>query len=104
MVPERFVTKMETIALLIRKSSRLDEGISSITQMHQPGVNLMVFLLGINTDPGTNDPSGWLDQLKKPGIELYTDTPGIIESYGFRFVNKMEIARLITTADIVIPG
>ena len=72
--------------------------------MYQPGANLKVFLLGMNTYSEKNDPPGWLNQLKKPGIELYTDTAGIMEFYGFRFVNKMEIARLITNADIVIPG
>jgi hypothetical protein len=95
---------METIALLIRKSSKFDESISSIAHMYQPGTNLKVFLLGMNTYSEKTDPSGWLNQLKKPGIELYTDTPGLMESYGFRFVNKMEIARLITHADIVIPS
>ena len=104
MCPERFVTKMETIALLIRESSKFDESISSIAHMYQPGANLKVFLLGMNTYSEKTDPSGWLNQLKKPGIELYTDTPGLMESYGFRFVNKMEIARLITNADIVIPS
>lgn len=42
MCPERFVTKMETIALLIRESSKFDESISSIAHMYQPGTNLNV--------------------------------------------------------------
>lgn len=37
---------METIALLIRESSKFDERISSIAHMYQPGTNLKVFLLG----------------------------------------------------------
>jgi hypothetical protein len=94
--------RIETVAILIREPGNIGNCLSSIDFLRCLQARIQIVLLEANRPCDSKHTMCRLLALQEAGIECFADASGEMQALGFQALAPERIARLLTSANMVI--
>jgi hypothetical protein len=97
------VSVMQTAAILVNNSERLQEGLSACNNLLLNGMQAYLLFVDDTAMNAENDDDPLTVNQGSMDSKHFTNQPDVVGKYGFQHATLAQIAIMLKDADIVIP-